>query len=82
MANFGLPTPATGTDAELLAILRKQYAYTLEYGHDRQENGRRVVGLTAAQLLEQIEKLEAKVAAESAANQGMAVNYARRGRTL
>ena len=77
MANFGLPTPATGTDAELLAILRKQYAYTLEYGHDRQENGRRVVGLTAAQLLEQIEKLEAKV--EAAANPGgLAVTYVKR----
>lgn len=77
MANFGLPTPATGTDEELLAIARRQYALTLEYGHDRMENGRRVVGLTAAQLLSEIERLEKKIA-DAAAPTGMAVNYARR----
>ncbi len=77
MANFGLPTPATGTDAELLAIARRQYALTLEYGHDRMENGRRVVGLTAAQLLDQIKELEGKIAA-AASPAGLPITYATR----
>ena len=79
MANFGLAVPDTGTDAELLLILRERYAHVAAYGWYRAKDGRIVQDAKLHEIRAEITALEATIAAASATS-GPAVNYASRVR--
>jgi hypothetical protein len=76
MANFGLPSTETGTDAELLLILRERYAHVAKFGWYRARDGRIVQDCKLHEIRAEIDALEAKIAAENAS--GLAVTYVKR----
>ena len=78
MANFGLPASETGTNAELLLILRERYAHVAVHGWYRAMNGRIVQDAKLAEIRAEIDALEDEINAESLV--GPAVNYAKRMR--
>ena len=76
MANFGLAVPETGSDAELLVLVRATIARVLAYGQDRMHGGRRV---TEADLPE-LRAMETEITTRINATTGPNVNYASRVR--
>jgi hypothetical protein len=76
MANFGLPSTETGSDAELLLILRERYAHVAKFGWYRAKDGRIVQDCKLAEIRAEIEAIEARI--ESADRSGLAVTYAKR----
>ena len=79
MANFGLATPETGTDAELLLILRERYAHVATYGWYRAKDGRIVQDAKLHEIRAEIDALEASIDAAAATGRP-AVNFAKRMR--
>jgi hypothetical protein len=75
MANFGLTAPDTGTDAELLLILRQRYAHVIQFGWYRAHDGRIVQDIKPAEIRAEIAAVESRI---DAVLSGPAVNYAKR----
>lgn len=75
---FNLSNPiGTGTDAELLELTRAAIARITVLGERRLLHGKDVTEAALAELRKQADWLESKI---SAADNGNAVNYARRVR--
>jgi mannose/cellobiose epimerase-like protein (N-acyl-D-glucosamine 2-epimerase family) len=79
---FTIANPhGTGSDQDLLDITRGMIAQITVYGHSYDHEGKRVDRASLKDLWAQVERLEARIAADSR-TAGSAVNYASRRRAL